>query len=625
MMFVLAAALLSMMVLWPKATNAALWEDKVDAWVLDTAVAQPQTEFLVYLTEQADLSGAAALPTKAEKGAYVYEQLTAVANRTQPPLIQSLETANATFQPYWIANMVWVRGDLALVESLAQRPDVAHIYANPTVRGAEPQPITLEEAKSLLAIEWNIDKINAPDVWAAGFTGQTIVIGGQDTGYDWDHPALINQYRGWNGSSADHNYNWHDAIHVGGSSCGADSPVPCDDNGHGTHTMGTMVGDDGGVNQIGVAPGAQWIGCRNMNAGDGTPATYTECYQWFIAPTNLNNQNPDPGKAPHVINNSWGCPASEGCTDPNVLLTVVENVRAAGIVTVHSAGNSGASGCSTVNTPSATYDASFTVGSTTSTDAISSFSSRGPVLVDGSGRLKPDISAPGSSIRSSVPGTSYGFSSGTSMAGPHVAGMVALLLSVNPDLAGQVDEIEAIITSTAVPLTSAQTCGGVSGAQIPNNTFGWGRIDAWAAYLSMSPELYIHKEASATAVAPGETLTYTLTVTQTNTAADATNLVLTDTLPVGVDFITATLPYTQVGTTIYWSWEGLAAKDRWTAQLVVAVPEDSEHSAVENVEYGVRADGVTAVAGPPITTPVISNPPPPRYDLYLPFVTSSEE
>ena len=105
--------------------------------------------------------------------------------------------------------------------------------------------------------------------------------------------------------------------------------------------MGTMVGDDGAGNQIGMAPGAKWIGCRNMNSGWGTPATYIECYQWFIAPTKVDGSAPDPSKAPDVINNSWGCPPSEGCTDPNVLLTVVQAVRAAGIVTVHSAGNEG--------------------------------------------------------------------------------------------------------------------------------------------------------------------------------------------------------------------------------------------------------------------------------------------
>ena len=211
-------------------------------------------------------------------------------------------------------------------------------------------------------IEPNITQVGAPAVfWSAGFTGQGVVVGGEDTGYQWQHPALKNQYRGWNGASADHNYNWHDAIHTGGGICGPDSPEPCDDTDHGTHTMGTMVGDDGGSNQIGMAPGARWIGCRNMDQGVGKPSTYAECFQWFVAPTDLNEQNPDPTKAPDVINNSWSCPVSEGCTNPNVLRAVVEHVRAAGILVVVSAGNSGSS-CATVNTPAAIYDASFSVG-----------------------------------------------------------------------------------------------------------------------------------------------------------------------------------------------------------------------------------------------------------------------
>ncbi|MBK8984970.1 MAG: S8 family serine peptidase [Chloroflexi bacterium] len=612
----LVVLLLGLVALRPGVTQAAAWQDKVDPWVLATAAAQPQTEFLVYLTEQADLSGAAALRSKEAKGQYVVDQLTAVAAQTQPALIQFLDAAGAEYQPFWIANMLWVRGDQALIESLALRLDVAHLYANPTVHSVDPTPLTQQEIESIAAIEWGITLVNADDVWAAGYTGQTIVIGGQDTGYDWDHPALIGKYRGWNGSAANHNYNWHDAIHVGGSSCGADSPFPCDDNGHGTHTMGTMVGDDGGANQIGMAPGATWIGCRNMNAGDGTPATYAECYQWFIAPTDLSNQNPDTSKAPHVINNSWGCPVSEGCTDPNVLLTVVNNVRAAGIVTVHSAGNSGSS-CSTIDTPAAIYDSSFTVGATNSSDTIASFSSRGPVLVDGSGRAKPDISAPGVSIRSSLPGTGYGSLSGTSMAGPHVAGMVALLLSARPDLAGQVDAIEAVIMATAVPRTTAQNCGSIPGSQVPNNTYGWGRIDVLAAYnalQSQDQELFLLKEVSQAEVLPGDVLTYTLTITQTGPQPGVNNLVLTDTLPTGVTFITATLPFSQTGEVIGWDRASLTGQDVWSVELVVAVPLTTTLTAVHNETYGVVGDGVTAVSGPTVST-LIQTPPPPQ--LYL--------
>jgi len=288
--------------------------------------------------------------------------------------------------------------------------------------------------------------------------------------------------------TVDHNYNWHDAIHtispLSGDSinpCGLDVKEPCDDYGHGTHTMGTMIGLDGDE-QIGVAPGAKWCACRNMERGNGSPFTYLECFQWFLAPTDLNNENPDPTLAPHVINNSWGCPKVEGCDSSNfeLLNIAVHNLKVAGTVVVVSAGNDG-SGCSSVATPAAIYESSFSVGATAENDTIAGFSSRGPVTVDGSNRLKPNISAPGVRVRSARPGGNYGSASGTSMAGPHVVGLVALIISANPDLAGKVDIIEDIIKQTAVPKTTDQMCGDIPGSQVPNNTYGYGRIDALAA------------------------------------------------------------------------------------------------------------------------------------------------
>ncbi|RQW79990.1 MAG: peptidase S8, partial [Geobacter sp.] len=404
------------------------WQSKVDPWVLEETNSG-QTEFILFLPAQADLSHAAAMPTKLEKGRYVYETLTEVAGRTQGPLIATLKARGIEHRPYWVANMIWARGDLTAVQALAERADVAHVYANPTIKLAEPTRPAETRAPAGAAVpaagEWNIAKVNAPSVWAFGTTGQDSVIAGQDTGYQWDHPALKGHYRGWDGTTPDHDYNWHDAIHTGATDCGVNASAPCDDHGHGTHTMGTMVGDDGAGNQIGMAPGAKWIGCRNMAEGVGTPITYAECYQWFMAPTRVDGQDADPAMAPDVINNSWSCSLSEGCTDPNVLLTVVQNVRAAGIVTVHAAGNSG-SACGTVNTPAAIYAESFSVGATNDTDTIAGFSSRGPVTVDGSNRPKPNVSAPGVNIRSSTRDSTYqdGWQ-GTSMAGPHVAGLVA--------------------------------------------------------------------------------------------------------------------------------------------------------------------------------------------------------
>lgn len=468
------------------------WQDKVDPWVLQTG-AQDQTEFLVFLADQADVRAAANLPTKAARGEFVYRTLSAHTERTQGPLRQRLQQLGVEYRPYWVANMIWVRGPLAVVQALAERADVAHIYANPSVKLAVVESGAPDEAIEAgpdqpAAVEWNITKVGAPQVWGAGFTGQGAVIAGQDTGYRWTHNALKGKYRGWNGATASHDYNWHDAIHTTGSSCGANATAPCDDQGHGTHTMGTMVGDDGAGNQVGMAPGAKWIGCRNMDRGNGTPATYSECYQWFIAPTKIDGTAPNPSLAPDVINNSWGCPPSEGCTDPNVLLTVVQNVTAAGIVTVHSAGNEGSAGCSTVAEPAAIYAESFSVGATTNTtnDAIADYSSRGPVTIDGSNRMKPNISAPGSDVYSSTNSSnnSYGRLSGTSMAGPHVAGLVALLISANPSLRGNVSAIRSVIEQSAVRRTTSQGCGGDSPTAVPNNVYGWGRIDAYAAVCS---------------------------------------------------------------------------------------------------------------------------------------------
>ena len=471
--------LLSILTSW--AADEA-WRGKIDDWVTNNAQrsATKTTEFLVMLKEQADVEDARLLRTKEEKGRFVFELLQATADATQPKIVAIIEERGVEYRRFWVGNMIWVKGQLSLAEDLARMEAVKRISANPRVRQPElPEPGDTD-VKAPGTVEWNITKIRAPEVWALGYTGTGAVIGGQDTGYDWDHPAIVNSYRGYTGSSTNHNYNWHDAIHSGGGSCGFDTVEPCDDQTHGTHTMGTMVGDDGGGNEIGVAPGAKWIGCRNMDQGYGTPATYAECFQWFIAPTDLNGENPDPSMAPDVINNSWSCPSSEGCTNINMLIDVFENVRAAGIVVVVSAGNQG-SACSSIATIPGVYDAAFTIGSTESGDNIASYSGRGPVTEDGSNRQKPDVSAPGSSVRSSVPGTGYGYKSGTSMASPAVAGTVALILSAHPDLRGQVALIETLIKHTAVPFTSTENCGDIPGSEIPNNTFGWGRIDALEA------------------------------------------------------------------------------------------------------------------------------------------------
>jgi len=474
-----SALLLSVATLCAETPNA--WTDKVEPALLTQAVAG-DAEFLVMLSQQADLSGASRLPSKRQKGEYVFKRLTEVAQSAQGPLLTQLKAQGVEHRAFWIANMVWVRGGLDVVCSLAQREDVGRLMANGAMGVINP-PVPTNDPPRPYDISSNLQHVRAPEVWALGYTGQGMVIGGQDTGYQWDHPALKRSYRGWNGTNVNHNYNWHDAIHstVHTNPCGVNLMAPCDDLNHGTPTMGVMVGDDGGMHQVGMAPGARWIGARNMNNARGTPATYAECCQWFLAPTDLQDEHPDPSKAPDVINNSWVCFPEEGCVDPQVLKPVVENVRAAGIVFVAGAGD-GEFQCGSIDAPPAIYSASLTVGGTSELDTTWG-SSWGPVRVDGSNRLKPDVCAPSYLVPTStvMPTNSYGYISATSGAAPHVAGQVALLLSAHPELRGQVDAIERLIKYTAVPLTNFSYRCDPLGTNAPNNLYGWGRIDALAS------------------------------------------------------------------------------------------------------------------------------------------------
>ncbi|MFZ1471310.1 MAG: S8 family serine peptidase [Anaerolineae bacterium] len=470
-------------------------QGKVSVNLLEELAANGTALFFVVMREQADLSGAAALPTKLAKGAFVFDALTSTAERTQADLLATLSARGIAYKSFFISNMILLQGDLALVNEMAARADVGSVEANTAHQFVLPRPEDGASGAAPLAVEPGLIRIKAPDVWALGFHGEGIVVASGDTGVQWDHPAIKSQYRGWDGSVADHNYNWHDGTCASspfippGNNC-LWQLVPTDTHGHGTHTTGTMVGDDGAGNQIGAAPGAKWVACKNMNdQGWGTRAWYADCFQFFIAPTTLVGTNPNPALAPDVINNSWGCPPTSGgenCDDPaNDLVNEVNATRAAGIMVVASAGNSG-SACGTVNTPIAIYDAVYTVGAFSApTGVIASFSSRGPAAF--TNLLKPDIAAPGVSVRSSLVGSTYGSLSGTSMASPHVAGALALLWSAHAFLVGDIDATETLFNSTATPRTATQDCGGVPGTTIPNNTWGHGEINVLAAVQAAQP------------------------------------------------------------------------------------------------------------------------------------------
>ena len=581
----------------------------VSARVWDATAGGGETEFVVILAEQESLAGGADLPGREARLQYAYDTLREVALRSQAPLRSALDAAGVPYRAFYIVNMLLVAGDRALVIRVADRPDVARVVANPRVHQALPRHDPYGTTSSAPAgTEWGVRNINADDVWTLGYTGTNIVVAGQDTGYDWEHPALIRQYRGYDGVTGTHDYNWHDAIHSGGGVCGADSAEPCDDYGHGTHTMGTIVGDDGGANQIGVAPGARWIGCRNMDRGDGKPATYAECFEFFLAPYPIGGEpmtDGVPSLAPHVINNSWTCPLIEGCDEGAIqmLQEIIERVRAAGIVVVASAGNDGP-GCSTVQDPAAIYEAAFSVGATDRYDDIADNSSRGPVTRDGSGRPKPDVSAPGVDVRSSLPGDGYGTMNGTSMAGPHVVGTVALLWSAAPELVGEVDATESVIARTARPFTKTPTCGEDEPGDVPNNIYGWGIIDALSAVQAATAKVAVTKTAEFPAGVPAQRLLYTLQVTNMS-GLTLTGVVLTDTLPVGTTFAWAIGDYAHDGGVITWAVPSLQPWATLTVTLGVTVSHLPRGALVVNAVYGVDAAELLApVAGAPIQSVV---------------------
>src|SRR5262249_5166280 len=229
---------------------------EIAPWVLSKTADGEEAEFIVVLGDQADLSAAGKLLTKEEKGRFVFETLRARADASQAALRGWLDDNKIEHRAFYIVNAVWVKGSRDVAMEIAARADVTNIVGNPQLRGVRPVEVTENErlAAALAGapedVETGVNAIRAPEVWALGITA-----GGQDTGVEWDHPALKGHYRGWDGANVNHDYNWHDSIHEGakngGGPCGTDSKVPCDDDSHGTHTVGTAVGADGAVNQIG--------------------------------------------------------------------------------------------------------------------------------------------------------------------------------------------------------------------------------------------------------------------------------------------------------------------------------------------------------------------------------------
>ena len=444
-------------------------DDAVPATADKLAFREPTTtsNYVVEFTPRADLRRANAIDNFTARGEFVVESLQDVAATSQQRAEAVAEAGGAAVTHFWLRNVMIVHDpDEALIAELASLSGVA------TVRPEKIYPLVVpverDDAVRIAAgdPEWGVAQIGADGVWDQGILGSGVVVANIDTGVEYTHPALVNQYRGNLGNgSFSHDYNWWDPTGI----CGG---APCDNIDHGTHTMGTMVGGDGPgpfTPDIGVAPGAQWIAAKGCEDFGCSEFALLSSGQWMLAPTDLSGANPDPSRRPDIVNNSWGSGPGDA-----FYLDVVQAWRAAGIIPVFSSGNPGPF-CGDGGSPG-DYLESFSAGATDIDDVIADFSGRGPSVF---GKVNPDIAAPGVDVVSAIPGGNYAAFSGTSMAAPHAAGALALVLSAAPDLIGDFDGATSSLRTTALDIIDP-SCGGDDDGD-PNNVYGEGRIDALAA------------------------------------------------------------------------------------------------------------------------------------------------
>jgi len=453
-------ALLAILTLTAPAALAQGPTGKIESRLQEALAAQGAAAFIVRFAAQAELAPAAAMGWD-ERGAFVYRALRQTAADSQSRAIQELERRHLRYTTWIAGNELYVEsGTWPAAAALAALPEVRSIRAARTYY-IDP-PLAAAPAALFQSLPWGLVDTGTAAFWASfGFQGDGIVVANIDTGVQWDHPALDQAFRC--GADPAAPACWADPANVCGGSA-------CDNNGHGTHTMGTMVaGDDPTLPyQAGVAPHARWIACKGCESSSCSEYALDTCADWILAPGG------DPANRPHVVNNSWGGLGGDAWYLPRVAAW-----RAAGIFPAFSAGNLGAS-CSTLGSPG-DYQEAFASAAHDASRTIAYFSSRGPGTWPDP-YTKPNLSAPGVGICSTVPTDAWDCSySGTSMASPHTAGAVALLWSCNPSLVGQVDQTFGILQDSAAAPPPGD-CGAAPHGG--NYTYGYGYLDVYAAGLS---------------------------------------------------------------------------------------------------------------------------------------------
>jgi subtilisin family serine protease len=416
---------------------------------LESMGAGDEVSVIVHLSDRADISQFRNRP-RGERRAAIVRELRNKAESTQRPIRDFLDRRGArSHSSLWSINGIVLTARADVVRELAADPQVAQIELDELI------PLYDVVYSAATAAEWNIDAIHAGDLWGLGYRGQRVVVANMDTGVDLSHPDLSANWRGGRNS-------WLDPY--------SQSPEPYDPLGHGTETMGVMVGGSNGGTAIGVAPKAKWIAVKIFSdSGVARTSAIHEGFQWLLDP----DGNPETDDAPDVVNNSWGSTNPNGCAED--FLPDIQVLEESGIAVVFAAGNDGP-GAATSSDP-ANNPGVFSVGATGSNSAIASFSSRGPSACDGS--VFPQVVAPGAKVRTSSPGTSgtggsYSVVDGTSFAAPHAAGAMALLLSAFPGLT--VPQLQQALIASARDL----------GEPGPDNSYGNGLINALNAYNYLS-------------------------------------------------------------------------------------------------------------------------------------------
>lgn len=446
---------------------------------LSATAAADDLDVIVELRRQVGLPSAPAAG-RAARLATAVRALRALADADQRDVLALLARRRAEglvirVRPFWIFNGLEVVARPAVVRELAARPDVAAVRPNATVEApAAPTGAT--------GAEWNVARDNAPALWDLGYRGRGVVVASMDTGVDVTHPDLASRWRGGKDSWYDPN-NQHPA-----------SPV--DVSGHGTWTMGAMVGGDAGGTAIGIAPDATWIAVKIFNdRGVATTAGIHAGFQWLLDP----DHDPSTPDAPQVVLDAWTF-ANGGCD--LTFAPDLRSLRAAGILPVFAAGNGGPLGATSYS-PANNPDA-FAVGATGPDDLVDAGSSRGPSACDGS--RWPQLTAPGVNVLTTDLFGMYATVTGTSIAAPQAAGALALLLGAFPG--ADADRQAAALQRGAVD----------AGAPGPDNDYGAGRLDVLGAYtwLSTAPDFSV-AASPATATAPaGATTTFTVDVRAIN-------------------------------------------------------------------------------------------------------------